>query len=162
MLSTLFVTAVIFIKYKPVYSVSLSGETLGYINEKSELNKELDEYMNKREGTVAIVDIAVMPKYNFELVSRDTTTKEDIILQEVEETAVITHRLYAVTVNGEEKAKVDTEIEAQDIISRLKTDLKDGVSFELGYTEVFTTEKTSTSEENAFNSLNEMQYNKIM
>ena len=75
MLSVLFLGTVTCIKYKPVYAVTVSGETLGYVNEKSELDQNLNEYINHREGTIALINIKDMPEYKFELVSRNTKTR---------------------------------------------------------------------------------------
>ena len=48
-LSILFIALIILIKYKPVYTVTLSGETLGYVKEKSDLENRINEYINKKE-----------------------------------------------------------------------------------------------------------------
>ncbi len=75
LLSILFIGTVTFIKYKPVYTVTVAGETLGYVNEKSELDSKLKEYINHREGTIDLISISNMPKYNLELVGRNTDTR---------------------------------------------------------------------------------------
>ena len=100
LLSTLFVGTVIFVKFKPAYLVTLSGKTLGYITEKSYLENKIKEYINHREGTIALIDIETMPEYKFELVSKDTKSFEDEIVKKVTKTAVITYKTYAVTVGG--------------------------------------------------------------
>ena len=144
-------------KYKPVYNVTVSGETLGYVNEKSELDKNLIEYINHREGTIALIDIVNMPEYNLELVSRRTVTQEKKILDEIKDTAVITYKTYGITVNGEQVNEVNTESEAENIISNLQSDLKEGVEFNLGIVEVYKTEQTAVSEDSAYNVLNTMK-----
>ena len=75
LLSILFLGTVTFVKYKPVYTVTVAGETLGYVNEKSELDQKLNEYINHREGTIALIEIANMPEYKLELVARKTATR---------------------------------------------------------------------------------------
>ena len=64
-----------FVKYKPVYEVTLAGDTLGYVSEKNELEKNLTEYINHREGTIALIDIKEKPNYEFELVNRNVETR---------------------------------------------------------------------------------------
>ncbi len=162
LLSILFLVLVILIKYKPVYLVTLSGETLGYVTEKSELDNKINEYINTKEGTVALIDIEVMPEYTLDLVSRNEETKENEILEEIEKTAVITYRTYGVSVNGEIKTEVDTEAEALDIINNLGQDVEEGVDFELGYTEIYTTEEnTSVPEDKALEVVSEIKTAKV-
>jgi murein DD-endopeptidase MepM/ murein hydrolase activator NlpD len=157
MLSISFLTIVFFAKYKPVYKVTVAGSTLGYVKEKTDFENKLTEYINHREGTIVLIDIENMPEYSLSLISRSMKTSEDDILDTIEQTAVITYKTYAITVNGETINEVDTEAEAQEIISNLQTDLQDGVEFELGMAEIYKTEQTSVSEETALSQLNEIK-----
>jgi len=157
LLTILFFITVIFIKYKPVYTVTISGKTLGYVTEKSDLENRINEYINYREGTIALIDIQQMPEYHFELIPRNVNTTENEIFERITDSAVITYRTYAVTLNGESKVEVDTEIEAQNVIQQLQSDLQAGVEFELGIVEVFKTEQTSVDENTAFNELNSIK-----
>lgn len=75
LLSVLFLGTITFVKYKPVYEVTLAGDTLGYVSEKKEIEKNLTEYINHREGTIALIDIKEKPDYRFELISRNTETR---------------------------------------------------------------------------------------
>jgi murein DD-endopeptidase MepM/ murein hydrolase activator NlpD len=161
LLSVLFLAIVIFIKYKPVYTVTISGEALGYVNGKTDLENKLNEYINHREGTIALINIENMPEYSFELVSRQQVTKDEEIFEEIKQTAVITYRTYAITVNGETIDEVSTKIEAEDIVSNLKTDLEEGVEFELGIVEVYKNEETAVSSEEALSELNEIKLAKV-
>lgn len=161
LLSAIFLILVILIKYKPVYAVTLSGKTLGYVTEKSDLENKINEYINTKEGTVALIDIEVMPEYTFDLVSKDEETKEEEILEEVEETAVITYKTYGVTVNGEVKTEVDTETEALELINNL-SEVEDGVDFDLGFTEIYTVEQdNSVTEEEATEVVSEIKVAKV-
>jgi len=157
LLSILFLVITIFVKYKPVYTVTLSGKTLGYVKEKSDFSNKLDEYINHKEGTIAFIDIENMPEYSFELVQRDENTFEDRILTKIESTSVITYRTYAIVANGETIDEVNTKDEAEKIVSTLQSDLKEGVQFELGITEILKTEQTAVSEDKAYADLNEIK-----
>ena len=130
---------------------------MGYVDKKEELNQDLNEYINHREGTIALIDIAKKPEYKLELVNKKTITQEQEILKKIEDTAIITYKTYAITVNGEQINEVNTEIEAENIISNLQSDLKDGVEFNLGIVEVFKTDQTAISENSAFEVLNGMK-----
>ncbi len=144
-----------------MYTVTLSGETLGYVKEKSELKNKINEYIRDREGTIVLKEIAVMPEYKLELISRNDVTQEKHVLETIEDTAVITYRTYGITVNGEVKAEVDTEIEAQDVISNLQQGLPNEVKLELGFIEVYKNEQTLNSKDTAFTSLNEIKIAKV-
>lgn len=145
------------IKFKPVYIVTLSGKTLGYVENKDELNNKIDAYINNKTGTIAIIDIATMPEYTLELVPRNTKTSEDYITRKIESTAVFTYKTFAVTVNGETQAEVATMEEAQEIIDSLKTDLNENIEFDLGITENYSTERKDETKEIAFTKLNEIK-----
>lgn len=161
LLSVLFLISIIFIKYKPVYTVKLAGETLGYVAEKSELEDKINEYTNSKTGTIALIDIKTKPEYEFELVSRDTETKEKDILESIEQTAVITYRTYGVTLNGELKVEVDTEDEAKEVIANLQEDLISEIEFNLGYKEIYKTEQDSKTEEEALTLLTDIKLAKV-
>ena len=161
LLSIIFLTLIIFIKYKPVYSVTLSGEALGYVTEKAELENKISEYINTEEENIASIDIEVMPEYKLELTSRSEETEEEEILKEIEETAVITYITYGITVNGEIELEVNSETEALEIIEDLTTDLEEEVDFDVAYTSVYKTNLESTSKEEALTTLTELKIAKV-
>ena len=98
-----------------------------------------------------------MPEYKLELVPRFTETKEHYIIDKIEKTAVFTYKTYAVTLNGEIKAEVATELEAQEIIDSLKVDLNENIEFDLGITENYSTERNDETQDIALNKLNEIK-----
>ena len=64
------IVSVAFIKYRPVYKVTLSGETIGYIQNKESIESKIDNYLNDTTGNIAYRDIKDMPEYEFKLVNR--------------------------------------------------------------------------------------------
>ena len=98
-----------------------------------------------------------MPKYDFELVNRKTKTSEKRILKQIEGSAIITYKTYAITVNGEQVNEVNTEKEAEEIIANLQSDLKEGVEFNLGIVEIYKNEQTKTSFNSTLENLNNMK-----
>ena len=161
LLSVLFLGTVTCIKYKPAYKVTVSGTTLGYVDQKNELDYELNEFINNKKGTIALIDIANMPEYSFELISRRTESKTEDIYNEIKDSAIITYKTYAITVNGEIINEVATRIEAEDIVSKLETGLIDDVDFNLGIAEIYKTEDTSEPETTALENLNSIKLAKI-
>lgn len=80
---------------------------------------------------------------------------EKRILEKIKDTAVITYKTYAITVNGEQINEVNTEEEAESIVANLQSDLKEGVEFNLGIVEVYkNNEQNSISKDLAFENLN--------
>ena len=156
-LSAIFICTVIIVKYKPAYIVTVGGKTLGVISKDNNLDKDIEKYKNHREGTIALIDIVNMPTYEFTLVSRDTRFNESEIYEEVKDSAIITYKTYAITLNGENIAEVDTEIEAEDIITRLKDGLNENIEYELAIVEMFSTTQNGIDSESAFNQLNDIK-----
>ena len=73
--------AIIFI-YKPIYSVTLNGEFLGYCEDKAEMQNRINEYMDNGSGeNVAFVEINDLPEYKMCLLKKGITTDDDEIFQ---------------------------------------------------------------------------------
>ncbi len=55
----IFITAIILIKYKPVYKVTISGEEVGYVNNKEEFEKRVQEEIieNNENECIAYVEM---------------------------------------------------------------------------------------------------------
>lgn len=45
-LATIFIGSIVFFYYKPTYAVTLNGEFVGYTENKSELQKKINQYIN--------------------------------------------------------------------------------------------------------------------
>lgn len=107
--------------YRPIYSVTLNGEFVGYVQNKNRFEKRIKEYMQNGEGeNVAFVDIGTLPEYTTCLLKKDKVANEDEIFEKVKATGTVYYKYYTVTVGNEEKAYVATKEEAEDIITQLK------------------------------------------
>ncbi len=128
---------IVFSVYKPVYAVTISEEFLGYIDDKSDLQDKINEYMKSGDSDqVAFVDIEVLPEYDFCLVKRDMETDDDEIFSEIIETGITYYKYYAILVDSEEKYYVSTYQECEDIIQELKdkdSENQDNVSYVVKY-----------------------------
>lgn len=155
------IISVVIIKYKPAYQVTLSGETLGYITEKQIVEDNINNYINRKDGCIAFVDVKEMPSYELKFVNRSEESIENEVFAKVKENAVITYRTYAITLDGEEKFQVNTEEEAQKIVSQIKEGLSEKISMNLGIIEKYSNELNVTSEEVVIASLNETKQTKI-
>ena len=55
---------IVFVVYKPMYSVTLEGEFIGYTEDRSKLQKKLNKYLNEGDDkTIAFVDVETLPEY---------------------------------------------------------------------------------------------------
>ena len=65
----------IFFIYKPIYSVSLNGEFIGYSEDKSKLQEKINDYMaNGDNETIVFVEIENLPEYKMCLLKRNIVT----------------------------------------------------------------------------------------
>ena len=118
----LIVGAVAFL-YKPTYSVFLNGKQIGYTTNKSELQRQINEYVDHGNGTnsnVAFVQVNSLPEYQLCLLKRDVVTNDQEIYNKVIENSVPYYRYYAILEDQEEKYYVSSFEEAENVINTLK------------------------------------------
>ncbi len=125
----LIIAGFIYIKYKPLYKVTLNGEVIGYVESKEKMQEKIEAFANNLEGNVTSITIEEMPKYELELVSdvKESETKEDVVLATVKEQAEVICKVYAIKLDGTEKAIVNSREEAEQVVS----DIKSGVNSEI-------------------------------
>mgnify|MGYP003302318437 CR=1 FL=1 len=155
------ITAVAVIKYKPVYAVTLSGKTIGYVVDKEKTEKKVNNYINDKEGNVAFRIANALPQYNLVFVSRAKDTNERQVLLAVQDNIVTTYETYAITLDGEKKAEVSSEAEAMQIIEEIKAGVSEEVGMTLGIVTEYTNDFKATSKEEALASLNEVKTKKV-
>lgn len=131
------ISFLIFFVYKPMYSVTLNGEFLGYTSDKSELQSKINEYMKSGDSqTVAFVEIDKLPEYKMCLLKKGLTANDNEILQTVVSTGTPYYKYYAIIENGIEKCYVSSFEESEAIINGLKekdSNNKDTVSYMVKY-----------------------------
>lgn len=130
--------SVLFLKYKLVCEVSISGENIGYIEDKKLFESKIQELLDQ-EGTnnVAFVDLAGVPEYKLTFISNNQEINDDIVFAKIEETTTITYEYYGVTVNGEQKAVVSSLEEAETLVAEIKEKYENSVDFTIGITELY-------------------------
>ena len=111
--------SIIYVKYKPSYKVTLNGQTIGYVLNKKDVEKMIEEYVNSGEENVAYITINTMPEY--ELVYRSGEVEDDVdkVVAAVKNNSTVTYRAYAISFNGKEKVTVSTEAEAKEVVNTL-------------------------------------------
>ena len=115
------IIAIMFIKFRPAYSVSLNGEDIGYVGDEEKFKNEVNEnILTPNESNVAFVELDNV-EYTFSLVSRNEVNEDEVMLA-LEQSAQNVYRVYEVAdLNNEEtKVYVNTMEEAEEIVSSLK------------------------------------------
>ena len=115
------IIAIMFIKFRPAYSVSLNGEDIGYVGDEEKFKNEVNEnILTPSETNVAFVELDNV-EYTFSLVSRNEINEDEVMLA-LEQSAQNVYRVYEVAdLNNEEtKVYVNTMEEAEEIVSSLK------------------------------------------
>ncbi len=118
-----FVLAIVFIKYKPMYKVSISGSEIGYIQNKEALEEKVKvAILAKQEKNVDAIDIKNYPRYELKLVDKTMEPKEEETIANLEKDldVAITYKYYQINSNQETMALVDTMEEAEKLVNQVK------------------------------------------
>ncbi len=157
-----FIIAIILIKYKPIYEVSIAGEEIGYINSKEELKESVKESILGENKNVDMVDLKNKPEYELKLVSKSVRTNEDEVISKIEENTVVTYKYYEIALNNQTVETVNTLEEAEEIVNKAKQDNKQqelNLSIVEKYTqnkEEITTDDVEVAKLNINNKITEM------
>ena len=144
-IATFIIVALVAFLYKPIYSVTLNGENIGYSANKSKLQSRIDDYIENGDGEnsyVAFVQVDNMPTYNLCLLKRGITPNDDEIFEKVAETGTPYYKYYAISEDDEEKFYVADFSTAESVVQGLKD--KDSSNID----NISITEKYETNVEN--------------
>lgn len=122
-IATFLITGAVAFLYKPIYSVTLDGELIGYSRGKITLQTRIDEYIEKGDGessNIAFVQIEKMPTYKLCLGKRDIQVNEEEIFEKVKSTGVKYYKYFAILEDNEEKFYVSDFDTAENIVSTLR------------------------------------------
>ena len=123
----LLILAMVFIKYKPVYEVTIAGEKLGYIEKIEEFKNLIEEKIINQDGEyIADVSLIQEPEYNFRLLKRTSEANTDEVIEKIKTSdTVITYKYYEVALNNETKSYVKTLEEAEKVVNEIKEEFAD-------------------------------------
>lgn len=114
------IAAIVIFFYKPTYSVTINGEHVGYTQSKKELQKKINEYVEKGdEEHIAFVQVP-MPEYEICMLKRDVQPNDDEIFDKVKSEGIKYYRYYAILEDQEEKQYVASFEEAENVVKELK------------------------------------------
>lgn len=147
-IATIIILAVMLVKYKIVYRVTISGIEIGYISNKNEFEKIVnEEILNTQEENIAYVDIEELPAYEMVLVSNINQTNEEEVLTQIAQTVTNTYKVYAVAVNGENTVYVNSQIEAEETVEQLKLEYNKKIDeIDITVNEIYTTDLATVNE----------------
>ena len=139
------IMVIVLLKFNFVCEVSIAGESVGYIANKDEFTSKVDEILNKEEEAKLFTTIENMPEYKLKLVDKSEETNEDVILAKLDESAETTYKLYAVTLDGEEKTVLANLEDAEKLVDEMTEKYEDDVDLDIGIVDVITTDKEDES-----------------
>ncbi len=136
---------IILFKFNLVCEVTIDGQSVGYIANKDEFEEKLNGIINEEEEAKLFTTIKNMPEYKLTLVDKSEQTNEEAILAKLEDESETTYKLYAVTLNGEEKAVLASLEEAEKIVDEMTETYEDDIELDIGITDIITTDKENES-----------------
>lgn len=132
------IMTVIFMKYKLVCSVSISGEHIGYVQNKELVEEKVNDMLAlEGKNNIAFVD-CIVPEYNLAFINNNIDVNDNSVLAKIEENTKMTYKYYAVTLNGKQKSVVDSLEEAEKLVTGMKKKYEDNVKFTIGINEIYT------------------------
>ncbi|MCI8654835.1 MAG: M23 family metallopeptidase [Clostridia bacterium] len=129
----------VLIKYKPMYEVKISNNSLGYIENINEFEETIESELIELNGiNASFVTLNEQPEYELKLVNRDKDTDEKEIYAMLNEKATVTYKYFAVTLENQAKAYVSTLDQATQVVEDIKKQYADDVRLNLQIVEEYT------------------------
>ena len=131
-----------------MYKVSISGEELGYVENKQALEETLKEEITESSNkTIEDISLNEEPEYELRLVSRTENTEEKEVVQELKEETTVTYKYYEIAVQENVVEKVNTSEEAEELVNEIKEE-NDSKEINLSIVEKYTQneEEANTSD----------------
>lgn len=121
-----FIVAIVLVKYKPMYQVSVSGMELGYIQNKEALEEMVKEsVLKENEKNIDTIDLKTNPEYELKLVDKTMETTEEAVVAAVKKDLMITYKYYEIAINNEAIDSVNTIEEAEEVVNQIKEQNQD-------------------------------------
>ena len=132
LLGFLIIGTIVIIKYKPMYSVKLGSEKIGYTNNLYGIENYIEEV--RQDEKIALAELKEQPIYRLKLVNRDTENSDEQIKEKISENLAIEYTSYAVTYKSENIAYVANMEDAEEVVNRIKDE---NSSEEVGVLQVY-------------------------
>ena len=133
----LIITAIILIKYKPMYEVTINNEKIGYISDEEIILAYINEQSEIKEKNIAFIDIENKPEMKLTLVSREEADISEKVKKQIEENTKIEYTTYAITYDGKNKAYVSSMEDAEKVVKEIKEDYSSKYTKKIGILQVY-------------------------
>ncbi len=116
-----FIIAIILIKYKPIYKVSISGEFIGYTENIDDLEEAVKEsILESSDKIIEDIYLDEEPEYELKLIARTEDTQEEDLIEELKEETTVIYKYYEIAIGDTVVEKVDTSEEAEELVNEIK------------------------------------------
>ena len=104
-----------------MYKVSISGEEVGYVENKQAFEETLKEEITEN-STKTIEDISLNeePEYELKFVNRAENTEDTNLVEELKQEVTVTYKYYEIAVQETVVEKVNTIEEAEELVNEIK------------------------------------------
>ena len=121
------ITVVVFMKYKPTYLVTISGEKVGYIENKKALEDEIKSKIIDTNEKQENIDSLVYnePEYELSLVNKEEKSDVEKIAEQVKDNTEITYKYYEIALSNVPVDSVNTLEEAENLVNEIKEENKE-------------------------------------
>ena len=132
--------------FKPIYSVTINGEFVGYSKDKSKLQTKINEYLENgnQEENIAFVQVDNIPEYKMCLLKRNVVTNDEEIFEKIKQSGITYYKYYAILEEEQEKAYVKDFASAEAIVNQLKEKDSNNID-KISIQELYKTELTEFS-----------------
>ena len=153
---------ILIVKYKPLYKVTINGESVGYINNKKAFETLVSEEILENKGeSVAFVDLNSNVEYEYEFVDRDEEPNEEKIFETIKNNVKTTYQIFAITLDGENRGYTNTLEEAETVVNQIKKEYNKDLELNIGINKIYTESLDTQSIELATKSLEDKIDTKI-
>lgn len=129
---------IMLIKYKPTYEVKIQGVKIGYVNSKNSFEEKIsEEIVNQTGANIDFVILNAQPEYELKLMSKNQETNEEEIIAKLKDETTITYKYFAVTLDNEIKACVNTIDEAKKVVEDIKSEYSNEIELNIQVIEQF-------------------------
>ncbi len=128
---------VIFIKYKPMYEVTINNQKIGYVINTNKIENYINNTINNQQENIAFVKINNNPNVKLTLVNRTEKDISEDVINQLKNNTCIEYTTYAITYNGKNKAYVSNQKEAEELVETIKKEYSSNYTKKLGILQVY-------------------------
>lgn len=116
-----FIISIILIKYKPMYEVKISGESIGYIENKQAINETIKNNIEDlNQANIENIELTKKPEYELKLVEKSKEENDDEIIVALQKELEITYKYYEIASKDEVIENVEDKETAEKLVNEIK------------------------------------------